>query len=91
VRDLGSQLPGPQAPSPIAAERAGTIHARVASQTQQILDRNNGCVGDGGKYCPDEFPVNLAAPVILETEVPTRSLALAFDLRFRARAVSRIA
>src|SRR5262245_35771703 len=50
-----------ESPPPVAVGRAGEVHPRRSSQPQNVLQGNDGRVGNRGQSQADHVPVNLAA------------------------------
>src|SRR5262249_11709563 len=68
-------------PPPIAFGRAGQVHPRRGSQPQDVLQGNDGRVGDRGQSQADHVPVNLVA---IGAEIIKGKGPLGVDLRGRA-------
>src|SRR5262245_19081264 len=75
-----------KSPNPISFGAVRKVHARLSSQTEQILQRQNRGVRHGSKHRTNEIPMNLGAlsVQIFETETPFRRDLLGCTCRARA-------
>src|ERR1700691_3585880 len=77
MRKLGGQfsrkLPRSKTPLPIPALEARRVHAGLTTQSQHILQRDQGKLGRRGLHRPDERPMN---PIVAAAEKGLRAAAL---------------